>query len=74
MVKNQITYEFTWCDFLTPCPHGNNCMVGDHDCMICKHFYSNEILKSIHPCGMESYSTYFDIGVGIIKCTKKTCE
>ena len=28
-----ITYERTWCDYLTPCPHGNDCMVGDEDCV-----------------------------------------
>ena len=28
-----ITYERTWCDYLTPCPHGRDCMVGDVDCV-----------------------------------------
>lgn len=69
MVKNQITYEFTWCDFLTPCPHGNDCMVGDCDCLCCQHFISTEILKPIYPCGTESYSTYFDVGVGVVNCS-----
>lgn len=37
-MKDKIYYERTWCDFLTPCPHGKNCLVGDYDCSICKCF------------------------------------
>ena len=29
-MANKIEYEFTWCDFLTPCPNGMDCMVGDY--------------------------------------------
>lgn len=34
----KIEFEYTWCDYLTPCPHGRDCFVGDFDCSICPHF------------------------------------
>ena len=65
-----IDYEFTWCDFLTPCPHGKDCMVGDYDCMQCENFKSHGVYKSIKVDGTESYNTYFNIGSGWINCKK----
>ena len=34
----KIDFEYTWCDYLTPCPHGRDCFVGDFECSICPHF------------------------------------
>lgn len=65
-----IDYEFTWCDFLTPCPYGKDCMVGDYDCQQCENFKSHGIHKAISINGTESYNSYFNIGSGWIKCKK----
>lgn len=65
-----IDYEFTWCDFLTPCPYGKNCMVGDYDCMQCENFKSHGIYKSISIDGTKSYKSYFDVGSGFVVCKK----
>lgn len=65
-----IDYEFTWCDFLTPCPYGKNCMVGDYDCMQCENFKSHGIYKSISVDGTNPYKSYFDVGSGFVVCKK----
>lgn len=33
-----LEYEFNWCDFFTPCPHGKDCFVGDYDCTTCPNY------------------------------------
>lgn len=63
-----VDYEFTWCDFLTPCPHGKDCLVGDFCCTQCEYFKSHGIHKNIVVNGTESYKSYFDVGTGWVNC------
>ena len=67
----KIDYEFTWCDFLTPCPCGKDCMVGDYECTQCHNFKSHEIYKNIVVNGTETYNSYFDVGAGYVECLLK---
>ena len=67
----------TWCDYLTPCPNGKDCMVGDFDCSQCKHF--NGIKRIEHNCSInvspidESYyNKYLMLTKTIVKCRLST--
>lgn len=68
-----IKYKFNWCDFLTPCPHGKDCCVGDFDCHTCKHFVNS----IIDPCDEEppytptEYKKYTEISTGTVTCNFK---
>ena len=47
----------TWCDYLTPCPNGKDCMVGDFDCSQCKHFVG---IKNVeHNCSVNIMKDIF---------------
>lgn len=65
---NDFEYKFSWCDFLTPCPHHKDCCVGDYDCQQCEFFVKNEIIKSV--TFDPYYKGYFNIGNGIVTCKK----
>lgn len=67
-MNNKFEYNFSWCDFLTPCPHHKDCYVGDYDCLRCKFFVKNDIIKQVT---VNSYKDYFNIGTGIITCKKQ---
>ena len=64
-----ITYEKTWCDYLTPCPHGRDYMVGDFDCVKscgwCAGHIIEEPEKEYKP---GDYHRYTDITKGQITC------
>ena len=67
----------TWCDYLTPCPNGKDCMVGDFDCSQCEHF--NGIKNVEHNCSInvspidESYyNKYLMLTKTIVKCRLST--
>lgn len=64
-----INYDFTWCDFLTPCPYGKDCMVGDYDCSICEYYNGNNTLPIIDDV-LTDYGKYSRIYKGCIKCNK----
>jgi hypothetical protein len=58
--------EITWCDYLTPCPFGKDCMVGDFDCCcMCEHHEKVTVLKSIKA------GDYVSVGVLEIECNHK---
>lgn len=67
-MNNKFEYNFSWCDFLTPCPHHKDCCVGDYDCLNCKFFIKNEITKQVT---IDDYKDYFNIGSGIVTCKKQ---
>lgn len=66
---SEFEYDFSWCDFLTPCPHNKGCMVGDYDCLNCEFFVKNNIIKSVTLDPY--YKGYFNIGSGIVTCKKQ---
>lgn len=68
MQNNQFEYNFSWCDFLTPCPHHKDCCVGDYDCLNCEFFIKNEITEQVT---IDCYKDYFNVGKGIVTCKKQ---
>lgn len=67
----KIEFEYTWCEYLTPCPHGRDCFVGDFDCSICPHFV--KIVPQITPPINNKngdYGKYCVVFVGKIICKK----
>lgn len=66
--KLKFEYNFSWCDFLTPCPHHKDCCVGDYDCLNCEFFGENEITEQVT---IDCYKDYFNIGSGIVTCKKQ---
>lgn len=64
MVK--IKGEFSWCEYLTPCPYGKDCMVGDFECCCsCEHHNKVEILQSLKGGYSDS------IGALEVECNKE---
>lgn len=64
-----ITYERTWCDYLTPCPHGNDCKVGDEDCVNnCGYCVGSVIEEPEKEYAPGDYHRYTDITKGQITC------
>jgi hypothetical protein len=68
-MANKIPFTFTWCDYLTPCPHNENVCVGDYDCFSCKYFDKMMITQDIERCG--GYEQYCLQGTGFVVCNKK---
>lgn len=67
-MNNNFEYNFSWCDFLTPCPHHKDCCVGDYDCLNCEFFVKNDITEQVI---IDGYKDYFNIGKGIVTCKKQ---
>ena len=66
----QIPYQRTWCDYLTPCPFNNNIEVGSYYCSQCKNFISvEEETKKFSGIDL-SYKKYFEIIKGTVNCKK----
>ena len=65
-----INYEYTWCEYLTPCPHGRDCFVGDYDCHICPLFVGINTLPDVDDSPLD-YGKYVKVYKGIIKCKKE---
>ena len=61
-------YNFSWCDFLTPCPHHKDCCIGDYDCLNCEFFVKNDITEQVT---IDGYKDYFNIGKGVVTCKKQ---
>ena len=64
----KIEFEYTWCDYLTPCPHGRDCFVGDYDCSTCE--FCGEIKTLSSTDDSLNYSKYVKVYKGYIKCKK----
>lgn len=72
-MENTITYEFGWCDFFTPCPHGKDCFVGDYDCCHCKHHVKQLCIDGEINNPIDStidYGRYFQTFKGQIICNR----
>lgn len=69
-MANKIKFEYTWCDYLTPCPHGRDCFVGDFDCSICSHFAEIVPLLPMEKEKIGDYKKYSKIFKGEIICKK----
>lgn len=68
----KIKFEYTWCEYLTPCPHGRDCFVGDYDCSVCTHFGEIvPILPTDDDSEMGDYKKYAKTFVGEIICKKE---
>ena len=65
-----INYEYTWCNYLTPCPYRKDCYVGDYDCSICEFFGGNNSLPTVDDNPLD-YGKYIKIYKGCIKCNKE---
>lgn len=69
----EIDFEYTWCDYLTPCPYNNDINVGSYECQekceyCAKNIISNPIdYKKYSPC---DYQIYQCIGKGKIICLR----
>ena len=64
----KIEFEYTWCEYLTPCPNGRDCFVGDFDCSICPHFGKLiEVSKKVEE-KIGDYSRYCKTHSGQIIC------
>ena len=68
-MEKHILYEYTWCDYLTPCPHGNDCFVGDYDCFMCKHFVNDSAQSAVNDCRKnDDYSKYTKVYQSYLIC------
>ena len=63
----ELMFEFTWCDYLTPCPFRKDVFIGDYDCTICPKFISINIEKGINGSTID-YKRYADVGQGVVTC------
>ena len=69
----KIEFEYTWCDYLTPCPYGRDCFVGDFDCSICPHFVALTKTSNVKD-KIGDYGKYCKVYVGQIFCKYKKVE
>ena len=70
--EHNVDYKYTWCEFLTPCPHGRDCFVGDFDCSVCAFFVKvNPINATQNSETKIDYSRYSKIYKGQILCKFK---
>ena len=69
-MENVITYKFNWCEYLTPCPHGNDCYVGDYDCAHCSNFVKHVWMNNIPYNNINDHSRYFRTSSGQIICSR----
>ena len=67
MFKN-IEFEYTWCDYLTPCPHRENIEVGGFDCSECRYFISSRSESSRYNSGNDNYKKYTEVLKGVVFC------
>lgn len=67
-----LLFKFNWCDYFTPCPHGKDCMIGDHTCYTCIHCKSyivnSERFKNTDKIDND-YRKYFIINEGHVMCS-----
>ena len=61
-------YERTWCDYLTPCPHKEDVMIGSYECENCAYYKSSieNKFKDYEPC---DYGKYTETVSGIVTCS-----
>lgn len=65
----KIKFEYTWCDYLTPCPHGRDCFVGDYDCSICPFCEKYIVNKTPNASTkIDDYGKYCKVYSGEITC------
>ena len=66
----ELNFEFNWCEYLTPCPNGQDCMVGEYECQCqCKHFVSSKIIEDLqNENGVKNMKRYFEVGKGKLIC------
>lgn len=67
--NNKVYFEFSWCDYLTPCQYKEGVDVGSYDCSCCEFFSRMEITKDIFPPA--DYARYCAKGKGFVCCNKK---
>lgn len=66
-----IPFEFTWCDYLTPCPHRPNIMVGDYDCCNCANYVSSRQESFKYDKQNDNYKNYGLVLSGVVFCKFK---
>ena len=74
-----IAYKETWCDYLTPCHHKKDVMVGDYDCEHCEYFKGRQNInnniekftKAHRPSDEDYYKRYTLVNLGCIYCDFK---
>lgn len=64
-----LDFEYTWCDFLTPCPHRENIEIGSFDCSECKYFISSRNGGTTNKEVAGDYTKYSKIMKGVVFCT-----
>jgi hypothetical protein len=64
----EIAFSYNWCEYLTPCPHNKDCMVGDYDCCVCEHNSKVRIFKELDIYSKVEYLRYFAYGYGCVNC------
>lgn len=68
-----IIFEYTWCDYLTRCPHYKRIDVGSFDCRCCDHYCGSRFdienkeieIKKLSHSHYKRYATRFK---GIVYC------
>ena len=67
MKYKTMPFEFTWCDYLTPCPHKKDVMIGDYDCSECEYHIAVKQNNLICDAS-NSYSKYSKVANGVVFC------
>lgn len=67
MKYKTIPFEFTWCDYLTPCPYQKNVMIGEYDCYECEYHMGIK-QKNIECDSSIDYSRYAKVSTGVVFC------
>lgn len=68
MKNKALTFEYTWCDYLTPCPHRENIEIGCFDCYDCKYYVSSSIDGTTNEDKTSDYKKYIKIMKGVVFC------
>ena len=68
MKNKTLTFEYTWCDYLTLCPHRENIEIGCFDCYDCKYYVSSSIDGTTNEDKTSVYKKYIKIMKGVVFC------
>lgn len=66
-----VKYERTWCDYLTPCPYNKEVMVGSYECAEECEFCGAVTEAPFKPRKTKcDYGRYFEKTTGVVECCR----
>ena len=79
-MKNDIKFEYNWCEYLTRCPHYKSIDVGSFECHCCKFNEGIELIPpteqeqqilNLRSCDKDYCKRYFLKQYGKCKCSHR---